>query len=271
MAIRPTGLIPEEVKSTDELFGTLVRSAPEIEVKNEVFLTDHFRYDLDQWPNNTCVWFALANAVWAAQSLAGIPKEDRILISPPFGYYYTLRRMHGQQAKLVDKGVKPSQAVAVLNELGACEWKDWPHDPTKPEKCLTEPLGNYAIRATDNDGDWIKLVRLDGWGDERITQFKQSYSMPIPRPVFAGLSLDEAYTDLTDGIWWGRTGELIGRHMVTFNGYDEAGPYPVTSWGPDWAMGGIGHMSWDALISAETTDLYSVWVDVAKMPRKRPV
>lgn len=264
---RPTGLIPEDPSPNDELFGSLFRSAPEI--KSEVFLTDHFRYDLDQWPNNSCVWFALSNAVWAAQSLAGIQKQDRMLISPPFGYYYTLRRQHGQSEKLVDKGVKPSQAVEVLNGLGACDWSDWPHDPTKPTRCLTEPPGNLAIRATDNDGDWIKLVRLDGWGADRIKQFKQSYSMPIPRPVIAGLSLDAAYMDLTDGIWPGRTGTLEGRHMVTFNAFDELGPYPVTSWGPEWAIGGIGHMSWDALISAETTDLYSVWVDVDKMPRKR--
>jgi hypothetical protein len=264
--IRPTGLISDVPKPEDRLIGTLIGTGNQLRTADKSWLVDNFRFDLDQWPNQTCVPFSTANAVWAAQGIAGLPTEQRLLISPPALYYSTLRRTVGAKGVLVDLGCKPSQAVAVLQEIGCCLWDDYPHEPEKPGKCLAEPPGNLLMAGTDTD--WIQLYRLDGWGTDRKAQAIGCFCAEVPRPVICGLTLDRAYMDLKDQPWPGRTGDVVGRHMVALCGHDSIGPFVSTTWGSDWAVGGLGQITWDAFMSLETTDVISIAVDASKMPRK---
>lgn len=261
---RPTGLISDIPSADDNLVGALIGYTPRQAFSAS--LVDYFRFDLDQWPNQTCVPFSLANAAWAAQGIAGVLESERVLISPPALYFATLRRTLGAKAVLADGGCKPSQAVAAMNEVGCCLWDEWPHEADKPGKCLSEPPGNLLMRGTDTD--WIQLYRLDGWGLERKEQVVGCLCADVPRPVICGLTLDKAYEDLKDQPWPGRTGPTVGRHMVALCGFDEVGPFVSTTWGPDWAIGGLGQITWEALMSLETTDLIAVAVDVSKMPKK---
>jgi hypothetical protein len=260
---RPTGLISDIPSADDVSVGYLIGTDAN-QCENST-LIDHFRFDLDQWPNQTCVPFALANGVWAAQGIAGLYPEDRVLLSPPALYYATLRRTHGSLAVLVDMGCKPSQCVAALNEIGCCMWDDWPHDRGDAYKCVTEPPGNLLMRGTDTD--WVQMYRLDGWGLDRKRQIIGCLCADIPKPVICGLTLDKPYEDLKDDIWPGRTGPVIGRHMVALCGHDKNGPFVATTWGPDWAVGGVGQISWDAVMSLETTDVIAISVDITKMPK----
>ena len=261
---RPTGLISDVPSDDDLLIGSLIGSSPRQCDKS--WLVDYFRYDLDQWPNQTCVAFSMVNCIWAAQGIAGVPENQRVLLSPPILYYYTLRRTHGAKAVLADAGSKPSQAVAVMQELGCCAWADWPHEPDKPGKCLSEPPGNLMMAATD--ADWIKLYRHDGYGLTRKEQIIGAFCSDVPQSVLCGIAVDEAYCDLKGDPWPGRTGPLKGRHMISLCGHNEIGPYVATSWGPGWAIGGLGQITWEAVMSLETTDVISVAVDVSKMPKK---
>lgn len=262
--IRPTGLISDVPSQDDLLVGGLIGFTP-LQCEKS-WLIDHFLFDLDQWPNSTCVPFSMANAVWAAQGIAGIPAGDRILISPPALYYNTLRRTHGATAVLVDLGCKPSQCVAAMQELGCALWDEYPHEPAKPGKCLSEPPGNLLMRGTDMD--WIQLYRLDGWGQARKEQIIGCMCAEVPKTVIVGLTLDEDYMNLKDQPWPGRTGPAVGRHMVALCGHNEIGPFVSTTWGSDWAIGGLGQITWDAVLSLETTDVISIAVDVSKMPKK---
>ena len=260
---RPMGLISEDAKPDDLLVGSLIGAGPK--QCDRSWLVDFFRFDLDQWPNSTCVQFSMANAVWAAQGIAGVAPADRLLISPPALYYATLRRTLGAAAVLEDLGSKPSECVATLNEVGCCLWDDWPHDPVNPAKCLTEPPGDLLMLGTDLD--WVNLYRLDGYNETRKQQIIGCFCADVPKPVLCGIAVDKAYEQLKDQPWPGRTGAKEGRHMIALCGHNEIGPFVATSWGPGWAVGGLGQITWDAVLSLETTDIIALDVNLAKMPK----
>lgn len=223
----PTGLISDVVRPTDQRVGDLLgagRLAPE-----KASLVEHFRFDLDQSPNESCVAFSLASASWAAQGISGILQAERKLISADMLYHNTLRRTYGKKATLIDRGCRPRDAVAVLNEVGVCLWEDWPHDPDDPDKVLRDPPGNLQLAGTDTD--WIKTFRIDNmWTRKEDTM--ACLGGDDPCPVFCGLTLDQAYVDLKDQPWPGREGPVVGRHLVVLCGYDQVGPFVGRPGGP---------------------------------------
>lgn len=259
--LRPTGFISDIPCEKDASVGQLLGAG--MRICDKAWLVDNFRFDLDQNPNGACVAFAIASIVWAAQGIANVPDSERLLISADMLYHNTLRRMHGKNATLLDKGSRPRDAIATLNEIGVCMWNDWPHDETDPGRCLKDPPGDLQLVATDCD--WIKSYRIDS-SLKRKEQAIACMCAETPWPVACALTLDQPYFDLQGDPWPGRTGTAVGRHYVALCGFDSTGPFVGTTWGPSWAIGGLGQITWDAFLSFETTDVVAFQVDVNKMP-----
>lgn len=189
----------------------------------------------DQGPTNSCVWFAIAQAIRVFLAYRGI--SDDVWISALFGYYNTLLL---QGKGLVDKGCIPRIALQVLTQAGFCDAEDWPFDPSK---VLKHPLPDAYTEANDQ-----KLItsyyRLFSTGEDLVFQIKQALSQGYP--VIYGSPIDAGYdSHAGSGILRPPTGPWLGSHMRCLVGYTPEYAIEANSWGPFWAANGLGYIGWD--------------------------
>lgn len=214
-----------------------------------------------QYQTSTCVAVCASALVWAEQKRLGVGPEDRVLPSPKASYYAGLRREHGINAKLTDRGSRPRDVWSAMRDVGVVEWEQCPLLESEQSDVLH--ACHVGAWLSGSDPGYVIDYRYDSVGlSERESVVKRSIFSG--HPVGVGLTLDESFEDVHNTPWTGRTGPTTGRHMVKMFAYDPDGIW-IQHWWTNWGRPGcIGQISWGVLASLETSDLITTVIDLEK-------
>jgi hypothetical protein len=200
----------------------------------------------DQQSTDSCVWFALAQAlhVWLKSG-----KSTDEWISTLFGYWNTLQ----QQGQLVDEGCQPRVALSVLQQAGFCGDSVWPF---VEGNVLQQPPPDAYTYANDNKILVNGYYLLDSTGDQLITDVKTALSSGYP--VIYGTTVDQGYENYSGGIMPVPNGTPIGRHQRCLVAYTPDYVQEVNSWGTGWGESGLARINWEIITWAQAGDFWVI-------------
>ena len=194
---------------------------------------------LDQGHCNSCVGFAVAQALFMRMRILGIP--GAVLPSARAIYYQARARRNGWQ-NVTDVGSVPLDAWASVRELGAPKWSDFFYDQERIN--AAPPPGVFRHPAVGNPSYY--------WIFKGQKQTMQQV-LAERRPFTFSLPVDAPFEDATGSDWpdepWEYSGNLLGYHYVTAVGYASNGISMVNSWGLDWGVGGFWLVGWDTILT----------------------
>ena len=227
------GLLPSPPSNNDSTADVLLGAAgappPEESLELLAYVSTH-----NQGGTSTCVWQAIAQAVWVYLSARG---KQASWLSVMFGYWNTLKLQgHGMS----DDGCVPRVALQVLTDAGFCSESEWPFDESK---VLAQPPPD-AYTAAYDQRVITKFHRLFSQGEQLKLDIKTAINQK--RPVIYGSPVDQAYESYTHGIIQVPKSPFLGSHMRCLVGYTKDFAIESNSWG-DWGMSGLGHLSWDVI------------------------
>jgi hypothetical protein len=207
---------------------------------------------LDQGNTGSCVAQALANAIRImlgsqAVNQARRKQEARFVAGQLIRYSLPARRWIYRLAREThddhneDDGTWISSAIHVLKTLG---WPDEKHVPWD-ERLINAPMDATARRHAIDQKEVVKEYAITSWGDDRIAQIRHAISLGYP--IVFGAYVDQEFLSCTTWKSLELKGDNLGGHAMVIIGYSPEGVHILNSWGPDWGLGGIGLLSWDAV------------------------
>lgn len=207
----------------------------------------------DQNPTNSCVWWAIANAIHNVLSYEGISSD--FWASVLAGYYVTrLRSNGGDRSRIVDFGCRPPDAAMVLRELGMVPSRSWPFIPRQVD---VEPPYDALVSALP---DWIRLKRIiapEGGYGAGIRHVIHN----LHRPVLIGQEVNQKYVGWKPGHSpWTFSPPMDGRHMELIDSYTTDGPLTVSSWGDLFRR----QVAWPQVEKESVSDLWYPEIDLKK-------
>ena len=200
----------------------------------------------DQGSTDSCVWFALAQAlhVWL-KSGKGVEEW----ISTLFGYWNTLQ----QQGQIVDAGCQPRIALSVLQQAGFCGDALWPFSESS---VLQQPTPDAYTAANDNKLLISGYYLLDSTGNQHIADVKTAIAAGYP--VIYGSPVDQNYEAYTGGIMPVPNGPPVGRHQRCLVAYTPDYVQEVNSWGTGWGESGLARLNWEVVTWASAGDFWVI-------------
>lgn len=172
-----------------------------------------------------------------------------------------------------ESGSAIRDALALLIKEGAASLADYDADATcNTEKAPVSPSRGFRIPSAQ----LLSLLPKRPFSPDLVKQ-----TLAAGHPVIIGLKIDAAFVSLKPGdVYEGWPGFSLEKykdapgHAVVLAGYDERRrAYRVfNSWGPEWADGGFGWISEDAL-KAQAVEAWRMAATVTppKPPLARPV
>lgn len=264
---RGTGWKPDVADARDfvasERFGLA-----SIEPPDEASLEDHVGEIYDQGQTNSCVAWALCNAIMIAEAAAGL---NPILPSALFAYYNGRRATAPNAPILLDVGSRPRDVVKAAFRLGICDDADWSWDYSRLRlrKNRRPPFAAYMKAHGRRGGEYAKIASV---ADAKILDVRRALAAGYP--VMVALRITQEFVDGQGIIDQPRiTDPIIGGHMVALVGYEpDRNLYGQTlfrvlnSWGDRWADDGFGWITEGYLRSGYASDLYVVraWERIQK-------
>ena len=211
-------------------------------------LSSFVRRGGSQWSTETCVWWAIAGALWGTLGLHGLPP---LWISVLAGYWLTRRRT-ARGGAIADLGCRPTDAAEVVREAGVVPVDAWPFTVANVD---AEPDFGALIAAPDHE--WFALRRVVAEGDARNRNIRRALSAPgcEARFVLHGQALDaEAQRWTPERGPYARNGRpVVGRHMELCASYGPDGLDHVSSWGM-----ADRRDAWEQVASGDTSDVWIV-------------
>jgi len=212
----------------------------------------------NQNPTNTCVWWAIVQALYVRLGAMGLPQKWASILA---GYYATRMRSHnGDKTKIHDLvGCRPPDAAMVVREVGLVPDAMWPFVPSQVD---AEPPWDVIVAGDD---DWFCLRRIivpDGDRGKAVRHIIHD----LRTPVLIGQEVNQEYIDWEPGdMPWTLPlgGPVKGRHMELIATYNRVGPKTVSSWG-DWYD---RQMAWKQVESDSVSDLWYPVIDREKALR----
>jgi hypothetical protein len=245
------GLIPTEPEVHPfGLFGGATTDGPDADRHLETFI----RRGGNQNPTSTCVWWAIAQALWIILGYEKLPKQ---WISILAGYYYTRMRTHKDRNKIVDFGCRPPDAAMLLRELGIVPEHFWPFIAVMVDD---EPTYDVAVCS---DPDWFFLKRIIVPEGERGKAIRHIIH-DLHRPVLIGQEVTSDYLSWRPGHppWtFALGGKAEGRHMECIATYNRLGPLTISSWGDMFER----QMAWKTVENDHVSDLWYAEIDRPKL------
>jgi hypothetical protein len=236
--MRGLGAIPDAAEDVEEDLrrhhvGQLVGAAP-------VALPDRVDYSSlvgpipDQEWSSACVGFAFATAIYLRSRIAGHPMAER----PSAKAIYDIARLGDTQDWLADVGSRPRAAVDGMQTFGLVAESRWPLtadnvNEKPPLDVFRAGVGALLSGHYRISGDVAVLARQ---------------ALAKGFPVFFAMPVDKAFMQLEDADVYEGGGEPLGSHAMCLVGYEPGAFIVANSWGPSWAVGGIGRIS-DACLS----------------------
>ena len=205
---------------------------------------------LDQSITSSCVWHAIAYAVFVCHRKGGAAAPP--LLSRLFGYFNT-RVRHGSQD--VDGGTYIREGIKSLAALGFCPESLWPFDPGNVN---TRPDWDAYQGASDRKMP-VGYYRIDGHGSVRVDQVRAAIA--AGDPVILGTEIGQDFVDDTEGLIFGPPSTSVGGHAMCLLEYDATGFRGPQSWG--MTRDGVDHpdgwfaMDAEYIASEVTRDLWA--------------
>jgi hypothetical protein len=197
---------------------------------------------VDQGNTNTCVWQAIAQAVWVSLGRMGL---SPVWLSTLCGYLLT-RRHTARGGAIRDGGCLPSDAAEVLRETGFVMDTDWPF---REDLVDEEPPFDCLIRAPDQD--WIRLERIDADGDDLIAAIKSAIASGTV--VIRAMAVDRLAMSWSTTEPYTRCLSIEGYHMEAYVGWTRDGFVTPSSWGLPNRVD-----SWRQVASEDVTEAWRV-------------
>lgn len=232
------------------VFGGATEDGPDA----DLHLDKLIRRGGNQNPTNTCVWWAIAQALWIILGYEGLPKRWLSILG---GYYYTRMRTHQDRDKVVDVGCRPTDAAMVVRELGLIPEHLWPFISIMVDD---EPTYDVSVTA---DPDWFFLKRIIVPEGDRGKAIRHIIH-DLHRPVLIGQQVTSDYVSWHPGCppWtFSLGGDAVGRHMEAIATYNRLGPLTISSWGNLYER----QMAWKQVESDTVSDLWYAEVDRPKL------
>lgn len=230
---RGLGAIPDAAEDVeDDLHkrhvGHLVGAAP-VALPERVDFTSLVGPIPDQGWSSSCVGQAFATAIYLRSRIAGHPMAER----PSAKAIYDIARLGDTHDWLADVGSRPRAAIDGMQTFGLVAESRWPltgdnvneKPPLDVFRAGSGALvsGHYRIA-----GDVALLARQ---------------ALAKGFPVFFAMPVDEAFTRIEDASVYEGGGAPLGNHAMCCVGYEPGAFIVANSWGPSWAIGGIGRIS----------------------------
>lgn len=227
-------------------------AAADVSVPDECLrLSEFVRRGGNQSITSSCVWWAIAGAIFATMGMRGwSPFWPSVLAG-----YWATRRSSAYGGDIADTGCRTVTAADVVRAMGLVPDASWPFVVSRVDD---EPDFGALILAPDHE--WFALRRITALGGDRSQAVRVALSAPgaEARYIVRGQALDhEAQLWTPDRGPYSRGGRpIVGRHAELLAGYTREGVVAVSSWGRDDRID-----SWDQLESDDTTDVWAVEFD----------
>jgi len=208
---------------------------------------------IEHQPGGTCVGHAIAGGIYlkqgAANAALGQPTRVREFPSP-LAITYNARVKGGYPER--DVGCQPRLAFEGLTDYGYCAIENW---ISTDENICKQPSAEAYRLAVDQRA--IQYYRVLNEGQAACEDVRQGISRE--NPVVIALTLNAAFQDLTDAIWKGPSGTIIGSHYVLGVEYTPDYLVILNSWGRNWGVNGFGKVAWSAIGDPSVTrDRYAI-------------
>lgn len=238
----PDDIEPEKWVPISELVGALPMPAP-MESPGLALYADR----VEQQPGQSCVGHGIAGACYAKEgsfnAKQGQPNRPRVYPSP-LGIYYNARAKGGYAN--LDIGCKAFNAYQGLTDYGYCAIEDW---PSNDNNILVQPPADaYRLGA---DQRVIQYYRIFNDGEAACEDVRLAVSQE--NPVTLAFNVDLSFEKLTDQVWNGPQGNVVGGHYVWVVEYNFEYVTICNSWGRNWGVNGFGKVAWSAIADPRIT------------------
>ena len=183
---------------------------------------------------NSCVGYALTTAAYGTAAIAVEPIE---MPSPLFPY--TMSRLRGRPARLVDVGCSPRDAMLGIAQYGLVANARWPE---------VEAFIN-AVPSLDAfaEGDAARIEAFYRIPDGKGAAAAAKAALKRGRLPIFGMLVDQAYAEVGDGIYSAAGGSVLGGHMQCLVGFaPQLDAFLVAnSWGSSFANEGYAWLAAD--------------------------
>jgi len=225
------GWIPDEHDERDFRFAYAAVAVPAVAPPSSASAVHLLPSDpCDQNGHNSCVVQVLTQAMYAAHVLAGHP--DPPLMSRHHIWHPCRRLVRAQQSNV---GTKIRTGFKVMNALGFCQERYWPHDLAMGEDApFRKTPSSIAQQMAHDQKDGVQKTvyrRITDLGDARLDRIKRCIEAGRP-PIFGttvGTDLVEDLIDPHTPI--GPPTVIAGRHALIAGAYDGDDFKVRTSWG----------------------------------------
>lgn len=174
--------------------------------------------------------------------------------------YFLARAADGVEG--FDIGSRIRSFFRMMDRFGFPSQDSYPHG-YDISKVLTPPPPVAYRRAFDQKGgmsgkgEHVRYRRLAAMDAESLI-YQLKYAIGLDMPVVFGTEVDDAFVGGPGSSVVGRpdSGDTAGHAMVAL-GYDEHDRFMVlSSWGPDWGMGGYAWLTPEYMTWSRTRDLW---------------
>jgi C1A family cysteine protease len=179
----------------------------------------------DQGMTSSCVAQAVAAAM---RTLSGVEPSRRWL-------YYLAREY---DRDLADDGTRISSVCRIMRDVGWCAepYMRW------SETAISEPPTLLARRNAADQTRAVREYAIRSMGESKLELTRAAIASGYP--IVFGAVVDEPYLDLSTWEPVAFDGPPVGGHAQLAVGYDEDGIVVLNSWGGNWGVGGLAHLSW---------------------------
>lgn len=246
---RGLGWLPNVVDKRDYSCSDLLGKTPRGVVPDDFSLLPEYKI-LNQSSTNSCVGNSAANAIWIAETKAGLKVE---LVSRLF-LYFNSRAFEGIQT--FDKGTTIRSCCKGLIKFGAPDERFWTFS-TSPLKVNRRPGWNPYMMAYGRRGG--SYFRIYEFGDELVPAIQTA--LLDGNPVIFGAKIARSFTANSGPVVIDKPSDdeaIVGGHAITIVGWKtESGKRNlqiVNSWGEGWRDGGKAYMTEDYMTSSLCSD-----------------
>jgi len=246
------GYIPDSKKNIAN--NTLFSASPMADTNTGDIpsLKKYFKEISDQYNIGSCSGNATADAMEAMIARRENKDPSKIKDLSRLFIYWNARNLQDPTKPVEDKGSRISLSFDSSQRYGVPTEEEYPYDTSKVNNKPSWLVYKAAIQNKIKN-----FYRLDGEGQERITQLKQA--LVNGNPIVFGTDVSKEFLGVRDNrVINPPTNNIVGGHAICCVGYDSARKaFEIrNSWGTTWGVQGYGYMSEEYMMNPMTRDLW---------------
>lgn len=224
------GWLPDDDDPRDFAFAYAAAAVAAVAPPYEASAEHLFAADpLDQNGHNSCVVQVIAQGMYAAHVKAGHP--DPPLLSRHHLWHPCRRAKRAQNDNV---GTQMRTPFKVMNALGFCQEKHWPHDLSMGEDAAFRKTPATIAQQMAHDqkqGDKTVYRRIYELGSARLDRLKRSIVAGQPPMFGTGVGRDLANDQIDPHTPIGPPDVIAGKHAMIAGAYHGDDFKVRTSWG----------------------------------------